>query len=132
MKRFLLFTALLLVVVPSFADDNVPEPTQKPDAPYRLFRTQNIYTFLKLDTRTGQVWQLQWGEKDYRWSVPINREILLEHRSPAATTRPVPGRFTLCPTANIFTFLLLDQEDGRAWQTQWGKDDSERFIKPVP
>lgn len=29
------------------------------------------------------------------------------------------GRFTLYPTQNVFTFILLDQIDGRMWQVQW-------------
>jgi hypothetical protein len=42
------------------AQDLLPEPTQRTDGPYRLFRTRNMYTFLKLDTRTGQIWHVQW------------------------------------------------------------------------
>ncbi len=120
MKRaILLIVTLLTLATPLVADDNVPEPTQRVDAPYRLFRTRNIYTFLKLDTRTGQVWQVQWGDVGYRWIVPINEKPLKSRRA--------PGRFTLYPTQNIYTFLLVDQEDGTTWQVQWGKD-KERFL----
>lgn len=28
-------------------------------AVYRLFKTQNTWTFIKLNTRTGQMWQMQ-------------------------------------------------------------------------
>jgi hypothetical protein len=31
---------------------------------YRLFPTQNMWTFIKLNTRTGQMWQVQYDVKD--------------------------------------------------------------------
>jgi hypothetical protein len=133
MKRLTLLLALLLFAIPAFAGDDMPlpEPTQNPDAAYRLFRTLNIYTLLKLDTRTGQVWQVQWGDENHRFIVPINIDVLV----PAGTTaRPAilkPGRFTLSPTANIYAFILLDQEDGRTWQIQWGAE-KQRFIWALP
>lgn len=104
--------------------ENIPEPTQRTDVPYRLFRTQNIYTFLKLDTRTGLVWQVQWGsDAGYRWVAAINVKPLGDSKE--------NGRFTLCPTSNIYTFILVDQFDGRHWQVQWGKDKDHRFIAPI-
>lgn len=120
MKRTALFlTAFLLAAVSVIAQDNIPEPTQRADVAYRLFRTQNVYTLLKLDTRTGQVWQIQWGDEQHRFIAPVTLKVLAENGK--------VGRFTLYPTPNIYTFVLLDQEDGRAWQVQWGKD-SERFL----
>jgi hypothetical protein len=114
---------LLLFVAPALAQETIPEPTQRTDAPYRIFRSQNIYTLLKLDTRTGQVWQVQWGtDASYRWIAPINTKPLADGGK--------TGRFTLCPTLNIYMFILLDQEDGRTWQVQWGKD-KERLIAPI-
>jgi hypothetical protein len=122
--------ALCLSFVPTFAqsDGPFPEPTQNPNAIFRVFRTQNIFTLLKLDTRTGQVWQLQWSlDEDKRFTTPINQAALL----PKNVTIFKPGRFTLTPTANIYTFVLVDQEDGRTWQIQWG-DESHRAIFPIP
>ena len=118
------FLAVLILPVPGLrADDPVPEPTQRTDAPFRLFRTQNIYTFLKLDTRTGQVWQLQWGiDESHRFIEAISVTALAEGKQ--------AGRFTLYPSSNIFTFVLLDQEDGRQWQIQWG-ERGRRLIVPI-
>ena len=131
MKRILLFaTALVLFAALTPAQDNIPEPTQNPNAIFRLFRTQNIYALLKLDTRTGQIWQVQWGDEQHRFVLPINRTILLPPGSTEHPTILEPGRFTLSPTANIYTFLLLDQKDGRTWQIQWG-EDAQRFIVPI-
>jgi hypothetical protein len=135
MKRMSIFLALLIFVIPASAIDEapLPEPTQRPDATYRLFRTQNIYTQLKLDTRTGQIWQVQWGADDeHRFALPINRALLLPVGTTEHPTVMKPGRFTLSPTENIYTFMLLDQEDGRTWQVQWGRNDKERFIIAIP
>ena len=126
--------ALCLVAIPGAALDDlpIPEPTQNPDASYRIFRTLNIHTLLKLDTRTGQIWQLQWSTDDNdRFSVPVNRSVLLPTGTPDHPTSLKPGRFTLSPTANIYTFVLLDVEDGRTWQVQWG-DATHRFIVAIP
>jgi hypothetical protein len=107
-----------------FGDDVIPEPTQRTDAPFRLFRTLNIHTFLRLDTRTGQVWQVQWSaEPDHRFVEPINSKPLAASKA--------PGRFTLYPSSNIFTFILLDQEDGRQWQIQWALEVEKRLIFPI-
>jgi hypothetical protein len=125
LKKLLLTLAIVCTASPSvFAEDNIPEPTQRTDVPYRLFRTQNIYTFLKLDTRTGLIWQVQWGtESGYRWVAAINLAPLAGGKE--------NGRFTLYPTSNIYNFVLLDQLDGRQWQVQWGKDKDQRFTVPI-
>jgi hypothetical protein len=105
------------------AQEAVSEPTQDPTVPYRLFRTQNIYTFIKLDTRDGRLWQVQWGmEEDHRFTV------VLSSMSRASGGRV--GRFTLYPTSNIYTFILLDQDTGDARQVQWG-DAGERLVFPI-
>jgi hypothetical protein len=117
---------LILVAGALLADDSAPEPTQRADAPYRLFQTQNIFTFLRLDTRTGDVWQLQWSNQgdDHRFIEPITLIPIL----PGGTR---PGRFTLYPTQNIYNFILLDQEDGRAWQIQWNTDPKKRLLLAI-
>lgn len=121
MRRYLWRSAMRQVR--RAANCTIPEPTQKTDVPYRIFRTQNIYTLLKLDTRTGQVWQLQWGDETHRFVTSISLKVL-------AVVGGKVGRFTLCPTLDIYTFILLDQEDGRAWQVQWGAEN-KRFIQPI-
>ena len=122
-RAFLVSMAVFLFAIPVLAQEAIPEPTQRTDAPFRLFRSQNIYTLLKLDTRSGQIWQVQWAiDLEHRFVVPINLTPL------AAGAKP--GRFTLVPTENIYTFILLDQEDGRTWQVQWG-DENKRFILPL-
>src|SRR5258708_10764031 len=89
--------ALLLFASLAAAGEFQLEPTQNPDAPYRLFNTQNIYTLLKLDTSTGRIWQVPWGDKDHRDTQSINLKGLLP--------RPKPGRFPLHPPSNIYTYI---------------------------
>ena len=46
MKRKLVITLMLaLLATVAFAQEVRLEPTQNPEAPYRLFSTQNIYMF---------------------------------------------------------------------------------------
>ncbi len=93
-------------------------------AAYRIFQTKNIWTFLKLDTRSGLIWQVQWGENPV--SVPVNKLPLTKPEQAQA------GRFTLCATRNIYNFILLDQDSGRIWDVQWSMDDKERSIAILP
>lgn len=123
MKRNIAIIVMLLLFSSfAFADDEHFNPAQNPDAPFRLFNTQNIHTLLKLNTRTGQIWQVQWGDKEYRFTSPLNPKELISNGN--------PGRFSLYPTKNIFTFILIDQETGDTWQVQWGEID-ERLILSI-
>jgi hypothetical protein len=133
-----MYGVLLLVFclwsVPTLAQNDaaLPEPTQNPNATFRVFRTQNIFTMLKLNTRTGQIWQVQWSLDDNnRFTVPTSQAPLLPPSTDKHPTVLRSGRFTLTPTENIHTFILLDQEDGRTWQVQWG-DEGHRMITPIP
>ena len=92
-----------------------------------MFRTENMYTYLELDTRTGRIWQVSFAvSKDaVRAKFFINSEAL--------ATTPEDGRFTLYPTDNMWTFILVDQVAGNVWQAQFSMDRSEgRFIIPIP
>ena len=44
---------------------------------YKLYQTENIYTFLQLDTKTGIIEQVQWSlDSDNEGSVTINSDDL--------------------------------------------------------
>lgn len=93
---------------------------------YRLFATRNMYTFIKLNTRNGQMWQVQWGtERKYQY------ETLLSDISRVNKEEERNGRFFLFPTTNIYNFLLLDQIDGRVWQVQWSTKANERMVDRI-
>ena len=92
---------------------------------YRLFATKNTYTFIKLDTRNGLMWQVQWSIKgaDYRYETILNDLKLAETNE--------NGRFFLYSTTNIYNSILLDQFDGRAWQVQWNSEKSDRLVMRI-
>ncbi len=123
MKRTVAIAVVSLLFASSVLGQEVfGEPTQDASKPYRLFSTRNTYTFLKLDTRDGRIWQVQWGDKSHRFTDVLSQKALASGGE--------PGRFTLYPTKNIFTFILLDQKTGDAWHVQWGKPD-DRFVAPI-
>jgi hypothetical protein len=93
---------------------------------YKLFPTENMWTFLKLNTRNGQMWQVQYDvEGDNRLETFLNALPLV------SKNHEVNGRFTLHSTQNIYTFILLDQIDGKMWQVQWAIEFENRFILPI-
>lgn len=68
------------------------------------------------------MWQVQWGtDSKYRF------ESILSDISRVNENEEKNGRFFLYPTTNIYSFILLDQIDGRVWQVQWGKE-AERMV----
>ena len=94
------------------------------DKHYNLYKTENMYTFLKLDTRTGQIWQVHWStDKNGRAVLPLSTEKL--------SSEAKDGRFSLFPTANMYNFILLDTTDGRTWQVQWSFEKEDRIIVPI-
>ena len=93
---------------------------------YRLFPTEDTWTFIKLNTRTGQMWQVQFDEKEKnRFETSLNNVSLVEKQ------KEVDNRFTLYSTQNLWTFILLDQIDGKTWQVKWSKKPDERRIIPI-
>lgn len=90
---------------------------------YKLYPTQNTWTFLELDTQTGRVWQVQYSVQgsSYRFKTRLNSWSLLE-----ASDLQVSGRFELYPTQNMYNFILLDKISGKTWQVQWATEYSSR------
>jgi hypothetical protein len=131
MKRIILAILFALIAMQSFAQADKKQSdgilTQYTNViTYRLFPTQNTFTFIKLNTRNGQMWQVQFDIKENRRFVTnLSSEILV------TADKEVNDRFTLYPTQNIYTFILLDQLDGRTWQVQWSIDPKNRGIIPI-
>jgi hypothetical protein len=93
---------------------------------YRLFPTQNMWTFIKLNTRNGQMWQVQYDvQGDNRGVTYLNLIPLVPKE------KEVNGRFTLYSTENIYNFILLDQLEGKVWQVQWSTEPKNRAIIPI-
>jgi len=93
---------------------------------FELFPTQNMWTFIKLDTRNGRMWQVQFDvQGDNRMETILNDKPLV------TSDKETYGRFTLYATQNIFNFILLDKMDGGTWQVQWSIDENKRGIVPI-
>jgi hypothetical protein len=129
--RKLFFTSIMILsTISAFTQSTSEVPIQNISTDstvvYRLFATKNMYTFIKLNTRNGQMKQVQWSTKgsEYRY------ETTLSDISRVNEEEERNGRFFLYPTTNIYNFILLDQIDGRAWQVQWG-DASQRMVLKI-
>ena len=95
---------------------------------YKLYPTDNIWTFLELETYSGRIWQVQYSTKgpDYRYRTLLNSVSLVwddEER--------FAGRFELYKTQNMYNFILLDTFDGRTWQVQWSTEAENRMILSI-
>jgi hypothetical protein len=124
----MIFLVIGLASISAFAQSTSEAPIQNISTDstvvYRLFSTRNMYTFIKLNTRNGQMWQVQWGtESQYRF------ETILSDIPRINKEEEKNGRFFLYPTTNIYNFILLDQIDGRVWQVQWGKEKERMVIR---
>lgn len=120
-KLIVLFIILTLIfALAGCSKNNVVDTNEV----FKLYPTQNIWTFLKLDTRNGKIWQVQYAINDdeKRFSVPLNTISLIEDSESKV------GRFILNPTKNMYNFILLDQIDGRMWQIQWSPEEANRGI----
>lgn len=130
MKRIIVSIVIGLASVTAFGQSTSEAPVQNISSDsavvYRLFSTRNMYTFIKLNTRTGQMRQVQWGtESKYQF------ETSLSDISRVSKDEEKNGRFFLYPTTNIYNFILIDQIDGRVWQVQWSLKDKERMVVPI-
>ena len=97
------------------------------DSPaYELYRTDNMWTFLKLETSTGKIWQVQYavGNGDAF-------QVVLNDISLAFDGMETAGRFKLHPTDNMYNFLLLDTHTGSVWQAQWSQNPDNRGVMPI-
>ena len=128
MKKIIIcFFLCFTVFAPTDAqalDSNTKTTVASPDCNvnFRLYQTNNRWTFLKLDTRTGEIMHVQYSTDNNLMQYELNNIPLAEGNEAK------PGRFFLYPTENTFNFILLDQIDGRVWQVQWNIDKDKRGI----
>lgn len=125
MKRCFLVFIMFFASLCSYAqytDSNTKNTFASPDSNvnYRLFQTNNRWTFLKLYTRNGIITHVQYSIDGDAFEYPLNTTPLVEGDDAKA------GRFFLYPTENTYTYILLDQIDGRVWQVQWSIDKDSR------
>ena len=135
MKKIMISLMLVIATLTSFSQNQADKDTgisnenkqiDKTTFVYKLYPTTNIWTFIKLNTRNGKLWQVQYNtEEDKRF------ECILSLIPLVTTENESNERFTLYSTQNIYNFILLDQIDGRMWQVQWSIDSNKRMIIPI-
>lgn len=94
---------------------------------YKLYQTENLYTLLQLDTKTGKIEQVQWSlDSDKEGTFTINDDDLTWGFGYGS------GTFELYPTKNMYQFILIDKTDGRKWHVQWGTGgEKSRWIRRI-
>ncbi len=136
MKRIAILLVTLLVTLPVFGQEKTELLNQEQKdslilqtynrlekeakvGRYKVYPTTNIYTSLKLDTATGQIWALQigLGKDSARMQYEVTDAVFFFETT--------AGRFELYPTNNNFNFILLDTIDGWAYQVQWSTKKEE-------
>lgn len=128
MKKIVTLLIIAIISLGCFAQSSSSKPpkySENPSAKFQLYPTQNMWNFIKLNTQTGEMWQVQYAINDNsnRLSIVLNDIVLV-----SASDEKINGRFTLYPTENMYTFILLDTIDGRCWQVQWSSQSSNRGI----
>lgn len=127
--KSLFVSVILICTLSSFSvapiNDNNPTEVVESDV-FKLYPTENMWTFIKLNTRTGQVWQVQYDiNGEDRFESYVNSTSLVtpeEERN---------GKFELYPTQNMYNFILLDQISGKMWQVQWSLKHENRGIMTI-
>ena len=132
LKAFFTLAFFSLIPVASLAEGPVEVRNwfqQDISAPYRLFSTTNVNTLIALETSTGRVYQVHpgIGADSTQGVIAINNLDL----APSGVPR-TEGRFTLYPTSNVFSFVLVDQITGAMWRIQWNYEYNSRFIERLP
>lgn len=95
---------------------------------FKMYKTENLYNLLKLDTKTGKVWQVQWylddASREGTWVINDADLSLGEGYG--------SNSFELYPTNNMYQFILIDKTNGRMWHLQWGTGgNKDRWIKRI-
>ena len=94
---------------------------------FKMYQTDNIYNLLKLDTRTGKIWQVQYRMKDTKATV-----VSINYFGIVFESDGWDGRFELYPTKNMYTFIMIDTGTGDTYQVQWSTSGSDyRFVEPL-
>ncbi len=123
---------VLLFIIPifSFAQEcKIPK--------YKVYPTENKEVSLKLDSATGEVWQVEIGVET---GEEIASKIDFISNKTDSTFEKVTdfsdvmknfrvaqnGRFELFPTNNIYEFLMVDTILGTTYQVQWHNQQEKK------
>ena len=128
MKSLIITLFILFSSISVFAQSESDTPLQNissdSQVKFRLFATKNMYTFIKLNTRNGKMWQVHFSINNDKFE----GQLVLNSNPLVSEEDEIKGRFTLYKTENIYNLLMIDQIDGRVWQVQWNSEQDKRFI----
>ena len=105
--------------------NKIAQNTSNTEPIFKLYPTRNMWNFLKLDTRNGKIFIVQFSVED------DTKQFEYELSNKAQINNTTPGRFILQPTENIYNFIMLDQVSGQTYQVQWSFDEDKRFVIPI-
>lgn len=126
MKKYLFVLTLIAAVLVSCSmPAGSQEKMGKDSSNFELYPTKNMWMFLKLDTRNGKIWQVQYSLENDRMEVDLNPASLDFEKE------NMPGRFSLHPTQNMYNFILLDELTGHTYQVQWSIKEEQRAVIPI-
>lgn len=104
-KIFLLVLISSVLVACNYTDAKSEKKTKQElvdNVRFKIFPTENIWNFLKLDTKSGKIWQVQYSvNEDYRGETELNDKALVSGDDAEN------GRFTLYPTKICTTSYFL-------------------------
>ena len=116
-NRLIVTIICLWIGIAAFAQTEVQVPR------YKMFPTNNMWIFLKLDTANGSINMVK-----YDTNVKNSKEVPMLNNQIEANEEAIPGRFNLVATDNIWTFILIDQLNGRTWQFQWSSNGKSKIV----
>lgn len=123
-KLFILMAAVLMTVSLCTAQEKIQfldiNHETGSSLRYKLYPTFNMWTYLKLDTRTGRVTMLFFSVDNPNDEGEIYIGIPMETY---AGNEAINGRYELYPTTNLWTFLMIDQINGNTYHIQWSNKD---------
>jgi len=81
---------------------------------FEFYQTDNIHNKLRLNTKTGELYQMQSDGAKFIVQSPI-------------TSKSQRERYSLHKTENMWTYILLDEFNGKLWQCQYSISDIENI-----
>lgn len=91
-----------------------------------LYETQNMWTFILLDSYNGRLWQVQYSTQDLDelFCIPIN-----EHKLDPDNEKCT---FSIQPLISMYQYYLINDATGDMWKFQWStKGNDYRWIEKL-
>lgn len=128
MKRKLFLCICFFLYCFTFSQELSPKwiVSQDESAIWRLYKTDNMWVYLQLNTMNGTICLLQYSLEELGGIYGI-----INFQDLVKDNNYFPGRFTLYPTENMFNYILLDQFNGNSWQVQWSFEPENCLIVPL-